>query len=207
MPLPTSATWQGAVDGPEQRVERGLTPGCPGPRPSVRAQACTDIPFRLFSHVLHPMVDNRGASTFGDGVQGTQNARRPCVVAFQGCRGRKSDQRVHEGKLVIEVPDTSETLAGQGDRFVGVPATHRQDGANIQYRRQKPRPGVSKHACGLTQEALRLADVAGRKGTPGQTAQSIATVRAFADVSRKLLVTSRDLSQRTGVGHPARRWR
>ena len=48
----------------------------------------------------------------------------------------------------------------------GVPAPHRQDGAKIQRQRQEPRTGVSKHRCGLIEQAFRLAGIAGRQGDP-----------------------------------------
>ena len=48
----------------------------------------------------------------------------------------------------------------------GVPAPHRQNGANVQRQRQEPRTGVSKHRCGLIEQAFRLARRRRSRGRP-----------------------------------------
>ena len=73
------------------------------PGPPIRAEACTHLPFRLFSEVVHRFVDDRGTGAFGDGVPSAQDPRRPRVVALEYRRGGERDQRVHERELVMEL--------------------------------------------------------------------------------------------------------
>ena len=47
------------------------------PGPPIRAEACTHLPFRLFSEVVHRFVDDRGTGALGDGVPSAQDPRRP----------------------------------------------------------------------------------------------------------------------------------
>ena len=108
-----------AVDVLQQRIDGGPAPRRIRPGPPIRAEACTRLPFRLFSEVVHRFVDNRGACAFGDGVPSAQDPRRPCVVALEYRRGGERDQRVHERELVMELPDVCEAFTHQRDRLIG----------------------------------------------------------------------------------------
>ena len=87
-----------------KRIDRSPTPRRIRPGPPIRAEACTQVPFGLFSEVVHRFIDNRGTCAFGDGVPSAQDPRRPCVVALENRRGGQRDQRVHERELVVELP-------------------------------------------------------------------------------------------------------
>src|SRR5204863_907041 len=131
--------------------------------PSIRAKTCTNLPFRLYLEVVDQFEDNRGTCAFTDGVPSAQDPRRPRVVSFKYRGGDKGDQRVSERVLVLEIPDASEALTHQLDRLIGVPAPHRDDGANVQGPGQEPRTRLSKHWHCLIEQAFRLAGVAGRE--------------------------------------------
>ena len=142
---------------------RRPAPGGVRNRPTIRAKACTNLPFRLHLEVVHQFEDHGRACALADGVHGAQDPRRPRVVAFEHGGGDKGDQRVGERVLVLEIPDAGEALTHQRDRLIGVPAPERQDGANIQRPGQEPRTGLSKDRHGLVEQVFRLAGVAGRK--------------------------------------------
>ena len=100
---------------------------------------------RPFPEVVHRFVDKRDPCAFGDGVPGTENPRRPRIVALEDRRGGKRNERVHECEFVMELPDACEAFRDQRDRLIGVPVPHGQDRANIQRPGEEPRTGLPKH--------------------------------------------------------------
>ena len=66
----------------QQRIDRS-DPTCGIRRgPSLLAEACTRVTFRLIAEVAHRFVGDYDAGAFGHDVAGAQNAGPPGVVAL-----------------------------------------------------------------------------------------------------------------------------
>ena len=133
-----------------------------------RARASRSACCRRSSHRL---VDDRGTCTFSHGVPSAQNPRRPGVISLEYRRRGERNQRVHERKLVPELPDVREAFTHHRDRIVRVSAPHRKNGTKIAHQRQEPRTGVSKRQCRLLEQAFRLFSIAGHERDPRQPSQ------------------------------------
>lgn len=112
----------GAIDVLQQVID-----GIPAPvfvrrGPSVRTKACTRRSFGLLSEVVHGDIDDCYAGALHDGLSGTQDARRPRVVALEYRGSRQRNQRIDKCKFVLEVPDACEAFTDDGDDLIGAAA-------------------------------------------------------------------------------------
>src|SRR5688572_30401708 len=105
----------GAIDVRQQRVDRGLAPCGIRTGPLRVAETATGLSLRELSETENRFVNDDGSGAFRDGVPGSQNPRRPSVVALEYCGGGERDQRVRERELVLELADTDEAVAHPGD--------------------------------------------------------------------------------------------
>ena len=163
----------GAIDVPQQCIDRGAPSRCVRTRPSFRSKARTRVSFGLFSQVTHWAIDQSYSRTFNNCVSSPQNPGGPYIIAFQHRRDGKRDQGCHKSEPVLEIPDAHQGFADQRDRFVGAPTPYRYNSADIQGHRQEPRTDASKYGCGLIEQPLCMFGVAGRESYRSHAAKRI----------------------------------
>jgi hypothetical protein len=95
---------------PQQGINRRLSARGIRAFPPIRAEAGPRLAFGLPSNVVNSLVAYRRAGAFGHSVLCTENPRHPCVVTLERRRGGEDGHPVHEGDLVLEIPEQGDAL-------------------------------------------------------------------------------------------------